>query len=357
MTSRYVPRIDRPGSGGGGPPPQIEDHFAPRVLVGNVPNGDPAVGQAAPFEYIPDTGDGAGIAAALTAVGALGGGDVWVRPGTYDLSTGAAAPLTIPSNVRLVGAGPSTIIVGDPTQRTVISLTGIFSCVERLQVQVPPNAAAPVGTHVVEAGLRSVIRDVVVLFTGASDAAETLLGGIGATTMSFCFVENCLVQGITSQSQNLFAAYDINGQPNRLVGNVATAGDIGLRVTGADNVVETMNVLNSVTGAQLSGGRNKVHIVGEVAGGFALDCQTLFNSHVSAIMNNSQAPGATVGIQLDGTSNDNSIVGANLTGFATAVAILTGATRNSLGFCHFFSNGVGIVDAGTDTEQAHNQVA
>lgn len=100
------------GSGGGGG--GNNDRFAPKYLVGNVPNGDTAsaAGLAAGFTYFADTGNGAGIAAALAAA-ALVPGDVWIRPGSYNLGLAGApaAGFIVPSGVRVSGSGQGTVIV------------------------------------------------------------------------------------------------------------------------------------------------------------------------------------------------------------------------------------------------------
>lgn len=99
------------GSGG-------QDRFAPNVLVGNVANGDSAVAYSSGgFEYIPDVGDGAGIAAAIAYVlGTLGGrGSIGLLPGTYDfnLPTSPVAPFTLPIGCSLRGsASENTFLVG-----------------------------------------------------------------------------------------------------------------------------------------------------------------------------------------------------------------------------------------------------
>ena len=109
--SRWPVRISQTGGGPPPPPPSSQDRFAPKYLVGNTANGDSAVAyNTAGFRYIPDTGNGAGIAAALLAANAgLGGvtGDVWIRPGTYNfgLAGSPSTPLTIPAGVRVQGAG------------------------------------------------------------------------------------------------------------------------------------------------------------------------------------------------------------------------------------------------------------
>jgi hypothetical protein len=100
-----------PFGGGGGPPGSSLDRFAPKYLVGNELSGDTTdtTGTAAGFTYYSDPGDGTGIAAALSDA-ATTAGDVWIRPGTYTTT----APFTVPPDVAVRGAGPSTIIVGAP---------------------------------------------------------------------------------------------------------------------------------------------------------------------------------------------------------------------------------------------------
>ena len=115
----FVPR-----RGGGGPGPSAPA-FAPRIVVGNAPNGD----TPADCDYL-DPGDGTGIDNALgEANGYPEGCDVWVRPGTYDLSIGPlVSALFIGAGVRFWGAGPSTIIIGrDRDDRRIFD------------IRVPPN--------------------------------------------------------------------------------------------------------------------------------------------------------------------------------------------------------------------------
>lgn len=107
MSSIYEIHIPAGGSGGGPPPPGGQVYFAPKYLVGNVPNGDSAVAyNSGGFVYIPDPGDGTGIATAL----ANGDGDVWARPGLYELED---ARLVVPPGVRLWGSGVTTTIQTD----------------------------------------------------------------------------------------------------------------------------------------------------------------------------------------------------------------------------------------------------
>src|SRR5512135_1790879 len=129
----------------GAGPQNVADHFAPRIIVGNTPAGDPAIAQAAPFQYIPDPGDGTGIAAACAAA-AITPGDIWIRPGTYDFNLGAqAGPIAIPPNTRVYGAGRTTTLVrGRSTGNQGVFTLGAGAVLESLSVEVTGSGAGSV---------------------------------------------------------------------------------------------------------------------------------------------------------------------------------------------------------------------
>jgi hypothetical protein len=85
------------------------DRFAPKYLVGGPSDTAAALAGTQGFWFFPDTGDGAGIEAALSAAGVLAG-DVYIRPGTFDLTGVASLPLVVPADVRVVGAGSTTVL-------------------------------------------------------------------------------------------------------------------------------------------------------------------------------------------------------------------------------------------------------
>lgn len=144
------------GGGGGG-----TDRFEASIIIGNVLSGDPAVAQAAPFQYIPDPGDGSGIEAALLlALGNVAPTRIRIRPGTYTLPVGASS-FFIPAWVVLEGAlpglegggsttGPAVKIlrqVDDPN-RQVFEVEGALSDVH-VQLAGPTSADTPFGNYVV----------------------------------------------------------------------------------------------------------------------------------------------------------------------------------------------------------------
>ena len=105
------------------------DRFAPKYLVGNTANGDsPTAYSLDGFQYIPDPGDGTGIQTALGAAAAVPG-DVWIRPGTYDLSLNPGAvvcPMVVPPGVLVQGAGGGETASGGGAT-TIKSQAGPFS--------------------------------------------------------------------------------------------------------------------------------------------------------------------------------------------------------------------------------------
>jgi len=79
---------------------------APRIMVGNGPNGD----LAADCDYL-DSGDCAQLALAIAAAGP--GDDVYIKPGTYDFGQvgSPASRITIPAGARVRGAGRKHVTI------------------------------------------------------------------------------------------------------------------------------------------------------------------------------------------------------------------------------------------------------
>jgi len=169
--SRWPVRISQTGSGPT-PPGDSQDRFAPKYLVGNVQAGDSAVSYSTDgFVYIPDLGDGAGIALALTQPD--GPGDVWIRPGTYDFGQGGSPsmPLTIPAGTRVQGSGNTTTLIA----RTVGD-QGVFVL-----------AAGGAGTDSALSSLRdlAIVVPQVADPTGSLSAVLVRAGGVAITGVNF----------------------------------------------------------------------------------------------------------------------------------------------------------------------------
>lgn len=178
------------------------DRFAPKYVVGNVLAGDPNTPQLGAFRYIPDPGDGSGIALALTQPD--GPGDVWIRPGTYDFGTGAVAmPLTIPAGTRVQGAGNTTIL-----RARVAGDQGVFVL------------AGPGGSQ---------LRDMRIEGPAA--------GGTGSTALVLVLGSGCILSGLSIAYQ----ATDVGALRYGI--DVNTAGQNPIPFSSLENVSITVDLL------------------------------------------------------------------------------------------------------------------
>lgn len=165
--------------GSGPPPPGEIDYFAPKYLVGNVLNGDDATPHSAGgFVYIPDPGDGSGIAAAL-AEALVVAGDIWLRPGTYTRAAGLAR-FVLPAGVAVRGAGTAlTNIITNNADDCIFQL-GAGCSLERLGL-TQRGVLAGVGSALVEcpagAALSPTRLKELVLTTPVNVRGAQLVGG------------------------------------------------------------------------------------------------------------------------------------------------------------------------------------
>lgn len=182
---RYEIHIGGGGGGGGGT--TVSSRFAPKYLVGNVPAGDSAVAYSAGgFMYIPDPGDGTGIATALAAA-ASEPGSVLVRRGTYTLG----ARLTVPAGIRVIGEGASTIIRSGSADHCAFAI-GAAAQLADLAIAHPGTAAAA-GAALIEsaagsATIRALLQNLMMTSAMSGIPFMSLVGGlyeIGSSVLSF----------------------------------------------------------------------------------------------------------------------------------------------------------------------------
>lgn len=101
------------------------DHFLYTFLIGNVPEGDPAVSQALPFRYLGDPGDGSAIAQALSEAALLPGAAIFIRKGTYNYD--GPTPMGVPKSTIVRGEGEATVIVGTTDDNAIFEFTSTGS--------------------------------------------------------------------------------------------------------------------------------------------------------------------------------------------------------------------------------------
>jgi len=342
--ARWPTRISGGGGGGGGTPVG-GDHFAPTILVGNTPAGDPAVANAAPFRYIPDIGDGAGISLALAELAAApAGGWLHIRRGTYDLGLGTspALPLVV-SGCRVTGDGDSPIIRMSASDRRVFQLTnsapGVLGRAPELEdIRIEFVAATPgaTGTAVIEqsAAIRALIENVeVIKLTNPTDNPNESLTSIFLGTTAARFL-NCRVMSADD--------------------NTAGTGVVGIRLSGPYSMARDCDVSGAGIGYLAE---SLAQIIGCSASGgvlFAAHRGIVVASGATSSISGCTVASSNVGIVVESggsaTIVGNIAIGLNVG--ADGIRIEAGATD-----CVVTSNklsGFGFVDAGTGTVSGHN---
>lgn len=266
MSSRWNPRITRPSAGGGGPPPQIQDHFAPKIIVGNVPNGDPAVAQAFPFRYIPDPGNGSGIAQALTEVAVAGQeGDVYLRPGIYDFGLVGAPllPLVIPDSTSLRGPGVGVPISvgGNPNAGALLRVSGtqrslfVFgstSSIRQLAIELPSPTLGATGAVLLDAGINGApaFIDQTAIFVTA-DPAESGNESLQALVRGDFITLREVIMGAFDAPYRTGSLVGIDAV-NPQCGAVQVQGlDLGIRSQGGS--FENISIFGHVRGMEMIG--------------------------------------------------------------------------------------------------------
>jgi len=169
------------------------DHFAPKYLVGNVLAGDSAVPQVGAFRYIPDPGDGTGIALAL-AEAIASPGDVMIRRGTYTKAAGQLR-FAVPAGVRVYGAGSSTVIIGSNADNCIFALAAGAS-VDTMALR-HPGTAIGVGVGVVEMLAADVEATRLRISIVVARAIRAIYASGGATTVSPTIEDNVIGTGFS----------------------------------------------------------------------------------------------------------------------------------------------------------------
>jgi hypothetical protein len=348
-----------PTTGGSGP--SGPDRFAPLVIVGNTLEGDPAVAYTTDeFHYVPDTGNGAGIATAMTLVPASGG-RVYIKRGTYTFSNagGPTGPIAVPTNTTVQGEGRNaTVILGRATGDQGVFTTGLFCAVVDMAVGVA--AADPAGVTsaaIITSTGRLHMQNVNV--SVVASATGTLRYGIrhtGAFTLSLhdvAFIATASHLGAATPT----CAIRISGGATLQAQGISAQGfDIGLNtdrsfnyITGfvcTDFHVSGLRQTNSTGGA--SGGQvllNNFRFVSDSnAIAVPLDLQWFTNEIANGFIS---APNAAFGVRyyragstLGGSSFTNLYVSGPAVGIQVRSANYVGITSPTMFVT--LANGTGI---------------
>lgn len=285
-------------------PGQLGDElFSPVIVVGNTPAGDPTLAQSLPFQYVPDPGDGSGIAIALTA--AAGRGDVYVRPGTYDFSQAGspALPLNIPASVRLYGSGDGTVFLARADTRGLFVLSN-RSRLESVLITVPDAAVGATGTGLVAGTLCYVENVIVDLPTGNAGGANESLTEIFQTTngMTLTNIRVGSTGGYRPSDVGGPALAAVGGQNLTLSGGEFNNVDVGVRLSSFCQI-SIVDVENANVGFDITGFNNQLT---------NLDFELAFLS---------AGPGIQFGVGAAGNSVSNARLGSGVGAGAGATAV------------------------------------
>lgn len=353
---QWPPRIPRQG-GAGPTPPGGQDIRAPKLIVGNEPAGD----TAAVCDFL-DPGDGTGFAAALAAA-ADTGGDIWLRPGRYNLGLpdSPALPLVLPGGVTIRGSGsqPSmtsfgpgasaaVLVVGDT--RNVLTGTDFADLID-IYFEVAPIVTAASGTRMVSGGFLRMTR-VTAFLPFAPNPAETL---------QWLFVAGTL----RSHNLQVVGGYD-NGEDGgtplgALQGDELHSTDDW--IFGIDIGAQMNNQGGSVTGANFDvsyralTSHGRAHIAAshlQVNGEFATESVLVNDGSATIIGNHIRATSSASGILVGLNARGATIVGNYVYDTGTGVYVSGTTSRVLIGFNDLDDTQQSVYNESPRTETAHN---
>lgn len=293
-------------SGGGGG----DDHFAYNIIVGNVPAGDPSVAATGAFRYIPDVGDGAGIALALTEAGLSSTPiSIFIRAGDYSIST----PLVIPSNTSVYGSGTmSTILNCTGSNRRVVTV-GQYSSLRNVGVWAPVGASMGAsGTELILLSYYSVLRDVYIYYDLYVPANESLTAfirtGAGALGGHYPEIKSVYIEGDWSTTGNIYSLY-IDSD------NVSAEYDVigvhkALFVSGSSERASVKVSGRCYNVGEIEGFNGNYDMQFDTFPGYVAGPSLVVDgarSHIKAILENFDVVGTSVGISVGQFAEDISI--------------------------------------------------
>lgn len=318
-----VPPFGGSSGGGGG-----VDRFAPKYLVGNVANGDSATAYNTDgFRYFPDPGDGTGIEAALAAASGVKG-DVWIRPGTYDLDAGAVTtPLTIPVGVRVQGAGDTATIIrgrsaGD--QGVFVMLGNTQLATMTVEGRTSASITGSVAVILID-GQGVLVENVAVTMNAQPDAIMDTAILVQGTEEPWQAVKilGCVVSGadygvrFTNGEEAVLADSTITGCHLNAVR--VDAGVTIVRVVGCHLFAKFKNaapVTVLIEGDRNVLSSNSIKAEGKNGGGFDGIGVQITADHNACASNEIKVTHGTVAIAVSG---DNNVIVANVSGATTPV--------------------------------------
>lgn len=206
-----------------------------------------------------DPGDGSGIAYALTLPRGLG--NIAIRNGLYDFSLGTVGindqPLTIPSDIVVMGAGPATIVRArtDGHSQGVFLLSARATLTRMLCVAAQPTVPTGGTTALISVGGNDCEISFMIASINPNDG-DSLLSAVQIQPSARCHVINNVLTNFNSNTLGGFSngVVDIASSQSIVSGNTITAaaGNYCVSIQGASNYNYVAgNILNANGGAQI----------------------------------------------------------------------------------------------------------
>jgi hypothetical protein len=237
--------------------------------VGNALSGAPAFNQLGYFRYVPDPGDGTGIATALAEALALGFAcDICIQEGTYTRAVGLAR-FVVPAGCRVWSPGGVNIITnaiddcvfqlgaGASLERLSLTQRGVLGAAGAALVECPAGSATAktqlrdlvLTTPVNVRGAQLVggdfeVDNVRVFFTGGG-AAPVGINIEGGANPAFFDVHDCLFSLVNIGVRFGFAGGGTAVRDSRIVNNrlALTAGIVPIAAgAGSERCTAALNV-------------------------------------------------------------------------------------------------------------------
>jgi hypothetical protein len=342
------------------------DHQGPRLIVGNSVAGD----TLEVCNYL-DVGDGVQLQAALTAAGALGL-DVWVRPGTYTIST----VLTIPDFVRCYGGTWGGVIFNATATNRRIATLATYAELSNVFIGVPAPSVGAAGTEVISLAHLATMRQVEIAMSTqtAGQVANESLTSIVRTVAGDAgvYLEHVLLSGVSKRA--LGVAADLSGfeiqsrgaasfqRTSQLISCQVERADIGFDLEGTVSCVgwQFLGLGRAALRLGASAGSGALRMGPVVENGYAyiLDIAALAQfgvifatgSNASGLIcgrvtdstfQTTSVNAASAGASFQGTGVGNSITNCSFDGFALGIDVsATQTNATGSGYLRTFTTAV-----------------
>lgn len=260
------------------------------------------------------------IQTAISAVLAAGGGCVYIREGTYLISTA----ITLGNNLAIMGSGPATIVkLADSAEDHVFNNDG--SVVTNFYIgnlTIDGNAANQTSTTA--CGLRGIFKKTVIENLYIHDTCAQAIAFVGGSNCSDFLIKGIIVDFTSpkASSEGIFVRGNRGAITNCSVFNT---GDSGIILEEAESGVPSNNI--SVTNCTLGSCANYGIVYAQtVAGGYGI---SICNNTIKGSTNEGIITGLASDITISGNSVYGCVQGIMLADHTNGAAVVGNISSNN----------------------------